>query len=169
MPDPTPKEPARRSRSRRTPSSIVPRGTSGVSAPTPDPDPKWLATTRDDWVEFWESPVSGHVVSSDLAGLRRLFTLLDRQERFWRAGMRKPTVLGSTGQLVVHPLIKTAIELEPKIQALAARYGGDPKSRLALTVGLGDAARSVADLTNDDILAGDVEPIDLVALDGGAG
>lgn len=169
MPDPTPKPPARRSRgrSRPRPSAIV--KTAPGAGLGPPAKPTWLAMTRDAWHEYWASPVSRTIVSSDLAGLRRLFEWSDVQERFRRAGMRKPTSLGSTGQLVLHPLLKAAMDLEPKIDALAARYGADPRGRLALTVGLGDAARSLADATNDEILAGDVEPIDLYAVDGGAG
>jgi hypothetical protein len=164
---PSPKPPERRSHGRRTP-ALVPRG-SKPPAVIPEPPDAWLAATKQAWTEYWSSPVASHIISSDLAGLRSLFVMRDRQERFWRAGMRKPTVQGSTGQLVVHPLVKAAIELEPKIQALADRYGANPRGRLSLTVGLGDAARSVADLTNDDVLAGDVAPIDLYAVDGDAG
>lgn len=166
MPGPLPTRPERRARGRKTPAPLLP-GPPGVAPPTPKDS--WLAVTKDNWAAYWSSPVSSHIVSSDLAGLRNLFTLQDRQERFWRAGMRKPTSLGSMGQLVVHPLIKAAIEMEPKIMALADRFGANPRGRLALMVGLGDAARSVADLTNEEILGGDLEPIDLHALDGGAG
>lgn len=167
MPDPTPKTPGRRSRGRSPArSSAVVKTVPGAGPPAKR---TWLAMTRDAWVEYWASPVSRTIVSSDLAGLRRLFEWIDVQERFRRAGMRKPTSLGSTGQLVLHPLLKAAMDLEPKIDALAARYGADPRGRLALTVGLGDAARSLADATNEEILAGDVEPIDLYSVDGGAG
>lgn len=142
-----------------------------VAEAPPPPDPKLLAVTKQAWADFWASPLVRLVsTSTDLMALRRLFMYYDEQERSMRLYRSQRLVPGSTGQMVVNPVLKAIAPSD--ILALEDRFGMSPRSRLQLGVILGDAARSLADLNAELDRDDDAdEPDDefdprLVALDG---
>jgi P27 family predicted phage terminase small subunit len=147
MPGPAPKRPENRSR--------VPRGSSmtvlpgGLAEPkiVPPPAPaKILGSTRRAWQAFWASPLAKHTIPTDHEALRRLFRLYDQRERYLIEGSKRTVSLGSTGQLVIHPLLKEVDAIDAKILTLEDRFGLSPMSRLKLQVTLGDASRSLEEL-----------------------
>ncbi|HET7030359.1 MAG TPA: hypothetical protein VFI34_07595 [Candidatus Limnocylindrales bacterium] len=147
----------------------------GLASP-PAPPKDLLAATIADWEAFWASEQARLVKPAHVPTLLRLFRIRDQAERFRRAGMRKPLVVGSTGQLVLNPLLKEASDLASKLLPLERDFGLTPKAWVDLGGALGDATRSLADLTAE--LQGDVEDAGdddagddprLLALDGGAG
>lgn len=104
--------------------------------------------TRTDWAEFWGSEQARLVKAAHVPALTRLFRLRDQAERFRRAGMKQPLVLGSTGQMVLNPLLKEASDLATKLLPLERDYGLTPKAWVDLGGALGDATRSLADLND---------------------
>ena len=113
----------------------------------PEPPPKMLAATKADWVEFWSSELSTLVKPADLPALRRLFSLQDERRRYMNAAEKDGRIqLGSTGQLVMHPLLKHMSTIDSQITALEDRFGLTPLARLKLGVNFGQAAKTLADL-----------------------
>ena len=165
-----PKPRAMRANTERQDIGLVRIGGRVAEAP-PAPDPKLLAITRTAWEEFWASPLARLVsTSTDLMALRRLFMFYDEQERSLRAYRRQRLTRGSTGQLVVNPILKAIAPGD--LLALEDRFGMSPRSRLQLGVILGDAARSLSDI-NAELDRDDVDELDdedddprLIALDG---
>lgn len=140
-----------------------------IAEAPPPPDARLLAVTRDAWIDFWSSPLARLVsTKTDLMALRRLFLWYDEQERALRAYRRRRLVTGSTGQMVLNPVLKAIAPGD--VLALEDRFGLNPRARLALGVILGDAQRSLADI-NAELDSDEDEPPDprLAAMDGPAG
>lgn len=153
-----PKPQALRANTERKDVGLVSIGARVAEAPPP-PDPKLLAITRQAWEEFWASPLARLVsTTTDLMALRRLFMFYDEQERSMRAYRRQRLTRGSTGQLVVNPILKAIAPGD--LLALEDRFGMSPRSRLQLGVILGDAARSLADINAELDSDGSDEPDD---------
>ena len=152
MPGPPPKSTDRCQRSNaRTSTGRAGAGLVVISGRSEPPDaPKGLlqATGRA-WTAFWESPLAGLVTPADHPSLARLFSLYDERERALRGFRRRRLVLGSTGQPVLNPLFGAMKALDAQILVIEDRFGLSPISRLRLGVALGDAARSLEELTRD--------------------
>jgi hypothetical protein len=114
-----------------------------------------LPATVAAWAAFWESSVAALVDrSSDLPSLRRLFLLYDKRARIEREVATSGMVtIGSTGQLVLHPLEKQLPVIDGQITALEDRFGLTPMARLKLGVTFGEAHRSL-DAMNERLNAG---------------
>lgn len=97
-----------------------------------------------DWTTFWASPQASHVVSAQLPALIRLFRMYEQRERFLTVGLEEPVLEGSTGQSVLHPLLKAVDTLDTKILALEDRFGLSPKSSVALAGEFDDATDAAA-------------------------
>jgi len=145
MPGPAPKRPENRSR--------VPRGAAltvltpkRALASVPKAPEGLREAISDDWITFWRSPLAAHTIATDVAGLERLFRLYEQRERYLEEAAENTLSLGSTGQVVLHPLVKEVDALDAKILALEDRYGLSPMSRLKLQVTLGDASKSLAEV-----------------------
>ncbi len=106
----------------------------------------WRKPTKDAWVEYWSSEVSGAAESVDLSALRRLFTMRDMQAACWARYEKDPYVDGSKGQPVANPSLDDALKLERAIVALEDRLGLSPKARANLSMAIGQAALTAADL-----------------------
>lgn len=132
----------------------------GPPMATPSPRPKLLKVTQDDWTAFWQSPQAAHVLPSHLPALRRLFDLRDQRERYAREGMKGPVGTGSTGQLVLSPLVKHLPTLDAAILALEDRFGLNPKFSIALSEGFDDASAAAA-RANEALAAGFEAPDEL--------
>lgn len=117
--------------------------TSGVGL-VPDPDPEWSVSTVEQWSDFWSSPLSGQVESSDYGALRRLFWLYDEIGRLIAAvGKTGRVVAGSQGQPRANPLYKQVSEFQAECRQLEDRFGLSPKARLALGISYAEAAMSL--------------------------
>jgi hypothetical protein len=113
----------------------------------PPPAPSGLLkATREDWVEFWRSPLGSLVVPADFPALRRLFTLCDERARALKGYRQERLVPGSTGQTVLNPLFGAMKAADAEIRALEDRFGLSPIARLRLGVALGEAAKSLDEL-----------------------
>lgn len=125
----------------------------------PPSDHRWLAATKQAWVDLWQSEmVNAYNQVTDVPALRRLFGLRDQRERYSRAVASCPVVEGSRGQLVSHPLLAEIKTLDPEIRQLEDRFGLNPKARVSLGIKFGQAAASLADLNkgiSDDDDSGD--------------
>ncbi len=121
--------------------------------PEPDApeDLSELETGR--WHEFWTSPQASHVTVALIPALMRLFELRSLRERFLEVGLVEPVTEGSTGQLVVHPLIKQADVLTTQILALEDRFGLSSKASTALAGEFDDATNAAA-RANEALSAG---------------
>ncbi len=106
----------------------------------------WRKATKDAWVEYWASEVSGAAESVDLSALRRLFTMRDMQAACWARYEAEPYVDGSKGQPVANPSLDDALKLERAIVALEDRLGLSPKARANLSMAIGQAQMTAADL-----------------------
>lgn len=110
----------------------------------PDPDDGWSETTVAEWHSWWGSEVARLIEpESETPIVRRLFDLLDQAARFEAAGRLEPMVEGSTGQMVINPLLKHAQGLRDEARRDEAVLGRGPKRRLDLGIKFGDAARSL--------------------------
>jgi len=145
MPGPAPKRPENRSRQPRSTGITVIDGAKARIA-KPKPPEGLSAAVRESWDTFWASPLAAHTIATDVAALRRLFRLYEQRERYIEIAAEDTLSTGSTGQLVLHPLIKEVDTLDGKILALEDRYGLSPMSRLKLQVTLGDASKSLAEV-----------------------
>lgn len=152
---PAPKKPVDRLQRRNKPKApdlrIVAMNTEDVPSP-----PKGISKLlKDEWSEIWQSPLAAYWDrSSDLRPLRRLFSLYDKLAKFERVGLKDPLSRGSTGQRILHPMLKEADEMRKQILALEQQFGMTPMARLKLGIALGEAAKSLeqlnADLFDDD-------------------
>lgn len=104
------------------------------------------AVNAESWDTFWASPLAAQTIATDVAALRRLFRLYEQRERYIDEAAENTLSLGSTGQIVLHPLIREVDALDAKILALEDRFGLSPMARLKLQVTFGDASRSIAEV-----------------------
>lgn len=113
----------------------------------PEPDDGWSEATVAEWQAWWGSEVARLIEpESETPIVRRLFDLLDQAARFEAAGRAEPMVAGSTGQLVINPLLKHAQGLRDEARRDEAVLGRGPKRRLDLGIKFGDAARSLDEI-----------------------
>ena len=177
MPGPPPKPAERRQRRNKrdvgTVRSLATRAEGG-HPDHPEPGKGWLVGTTASWHGYWESDVSQLATKADHPALRRLWGYYDEQRRLLSNASKKRLVPGSTGQPVLNPLFKAALDLEKVISPLEDRFGLTPLSRLRLGVTFGDAHRSLADLNaeleaDDDDAGSDDDPrftvVDAEAID----
>ena len=119
----------------------------GVELAVPDPDEAWSASTVEQWRAWWASDVARMIdVASESPIVRRCFDLLDQAAKFEAEGRLQPMVKGSTGQMVINPLLKHAQALRDEARRDEAVLGRGPKRRLDLGIKFGDAARSLDDI-----------------------
>lgn len=146
MPGPAPKPPERRQRRNRpTTLRVVPGGTLG--RPVPPPPAGLLAATRREWETFWRSELARLIEpDTDLPALERLYRYYDEHRRVLREARKERLTIGSTGQMVLNPLLKYAESVAKEIRALEDRFGLTPRARLTLGIKFGEAARSLDDL-----------------------
>ncbi|MEK9723682.1 MAG: hypothetical protein VW405_09400 [Rhodospirillaceae bacterium] len=118
-----------------------------VELAVPDPGPDWSEATVAEWRAWWGSEVARLIEpESETPIVRRLFDLLDQAARFEAAGRLEPMVEGSTGQLVINPLLKHAQGLRDEARRDESVLGRGPKRRLDLGIKFGDAARSLDEI-----------------------
>lgn len=119
----------------------------GVAVAAPEPDEAWSDATVAEWRAWWASDVA-RLIEPDSEGpiVRRLFDLLDQAARFEAEGRKSPLVEGSTGQMVINPLLKHAQGLRDEARRDESVLGRGPKRRLDLGIKFGDAARSLDDI-----------------------
>lgn len=150
MPGPPPKPDDRRQgRGERTATKRA--GVGLVALPSGQLDPPMapaglLKATRDDWAEFWRSPLGSLVVPADYPAVRRLFTLYDERSRAYKGYRQERLVLGGNKQQALNPLLAAMGMLDKEIRALEDRFGLTPMARLRLGVALGEAAKSLDEL-----------------------
>lgn len=119
----------------------------GVKLAVPDPDAGWSDATVAEWSAWWGSDVARMIdPDSETPIVRRLFDLLDQAARFEAAGRLEPMIEGSTGQLVINPLLKHAQGLRDEARRDESVLGRGPKRRLDLGIKFGDAARSLDEI-----------------------
>ena len=147
------------------PLTAQPLRTLGLTAerpPVPPVPASLSARSRDQWERFWSSPLVRVLVPAlDVDAIETLFVLRDERQRAIQAGKKQRIVIGSTGQQVLNPLLKYALELQREIRAIEATLGLNPQSRLKLSVLLGDASRSLEDVNAD--LEADTDVADLLS------
>lgn len=119
----------------------------GVELVAPDPGESWSEATVAEWDAWWASDVARMIdAASEAPIVFRCFDLLDQAARFEAVGRSEPLVEGSTGQLVINPLLKHAQGLRDEARRDEAVLGRGPKRRLDLGIKFGDAARSLDDV-----------------------
>jgi hypothetical protein len=122
----------------------------------PAPMASWLSPTKREWIELWDSPLAGHIQSTDVDAYYRCFGYRDEMMRHRRAAaaMRKralaeplvETEKGPAGNPlfdVANALDKTVIAIESKACALEDRLGLTPKARLNIGISM-ERGRSLA-------------------------
>jgi P27 family predicted phage terminase small subunit len=106
-----------------------------------------LKSTQSLWTTFWQSPLAQTVdPQSDMAAIRRYFSLSDERERIYRGFRRKRMVLGAAGQKVLNPMGRALHAFDSELRQLEDRLGLTPRARLTLGIQLTEAARSLAEL-----------------------
>lgn len=149
--------------------------TGGLATTAPPEPPRGLLkSTQGDWTTFWASDQARLVKAAHLPALVRLFQLRDERTRCYLAVRKTRLVAGSMGQPRRSPLYDVLATLDGEIHRLERDFGLTPKAWVDLGGALGDATRSLADLTADldDVEREDAgEPPDprLLVVDGGAG
>jgi P27 family predicted phage terminase small subunit len=128
-----------------------PQGQGLDSNPAPKPPVPVSAKVRRYWQAYWSSPVSQVVDPNvDAFLLVRWITYVDEWETATKTlhaeGM---TVVGSTGQTVLHPLARLRASLETELSAIEQRLGLDPKSRALLGIAVNQYKKSASDLVAD--------------------
>lgn len=120
-----------------------------ADAAVPAPPAEISEAAKAEWASLWASPLAKtYDIRSDVAALRRLFKLRHKLAVYEQLPLDEEVVTGSTGQMVMHPLVKQADSLRSQIVQLEDRFGLSPIARLKLGVTLGDATRSLEDLNN---------------------
>jgi phage terminase small subunit len=135
---------------------IAPNTKLSVAVPTPPTG--LLATTKQQWAEFWASDIAVLLQYSDLAAVHRLFELRDEYERCYREVRKTKTTripakynregdvveeadeirhsgrigLGSTGHFTVSPEAKLMQGLAAEIRQIEDRLGLNTRSRAGL-------------------------------------
>ena len=110
---------------------------------TGPPDARWSLVTVQRWYEYWSSYVAKVVEVVDLPAVRRLFDMIDRQERLWE-------IIDDEGYVVsteksgdkAHPLLAVIDQLDKRIDRLESQFGVRPLARARL--GLKTAAAMAA-------------------------
>lgn len=116
----------------------------GVDVVAPEPAEHWLAATVIEWWSWWGSPAARYILpESETEIVYRMFDLLDRAARCEQSADGETLVRGSTGQLVINPLLKYAQSLRDEARKDEAVLGRGPKHRLSLGVKLGEAKKSL--------------------------
>lgn len=119
----------------------------GVELEAPAAGEGWSGETVAEWDAWWASDVARMIdVASEAPIVFRCFDLLDQAARFEAVGRSEPLVEGSTGQMVINPLLKHAQGLRDEARRDEAVLGRGPKRRLDLGIKFGDAARSLDDV-----------------------
>lgn len=119
----------------------------GVELEVPPAGEGWSEATVAEWDAWWASDVARMIdVASEAPIVFRCFDLLDQAARFEAVGRSEPLVEGSTGQMVINPLLKHAQGLRDEARRDEAVLGRGPKRRLDLGIKFGDAARSLDDV-----------------------
>lgn len=115
-----------------------------VEVVAPEPAEHWLAATVIEWWSWWGSPAARYISpESETAIVCRMFDLLDRAAVCEEAAVGCFLVKGSTGQMVINPLLKYAQSLRDEARKDEATLGRGPKHRLSLGVKLGEAKKSL--------------------------
>ena len=119
----------------------------GVELAVPEPGDGWSDATVAEWGAWWRSEIARMIEpESETPIVRRCFDLLDQAARFEAAGREQPLVEGSTGQMVINPLLKHAQALRDEARRDESVLGRGPKRRLDLGIKFGDAARSLDEI-----------------------
>lgn len=124
---------------------------------TPAPRADWLAATKRAWLDLWSSSLASTIIETDLPALDRYFTTLDEHTRATRAYRRQRLVIGSKGQLAIHPMGKHARDLAVELRQMEDRFGLTPMSRLKLGHQWGSTAMTLDDL-NKQLEGADADP-----------
>ncbi len=116
----------------------------GVEVVAPEPAEHWLASTVIEWWSWWGSPAARYIIpESETEIVFRCFDLLDRAAVCEQEADGATLVPGSTGQMVINPLLKYAQSLRDEARKDEAVLGRGPKHRLSLGVKLGEAAKTL--------------------------
>jgi P27 family predicted phage terminase small subunit len=150
----------RRNKPKAADSQVVKINTSSMP-----PAPRMSRTLQDSWKTLWRSELAAHWNhDSDLLAMKRLFSLYDRLAKYEKEAGTEALVRGSTGQLVMNPLLKAADTLRGQILALEDRFGLTPMARLKLGIALGSASQSLEEmnkrLASDDAEADEIDDDD---------
>lgn len=115
-----------------------------VSAvPVPPAAKTWLAPTKQDWEEYWRSPVAALMITSSEPALRRLFDLRDEWERAMRVHRRKRIHTEESGRQRNSPQLDAIRQLESLIRPLEDRFGLSPGSAAKLGINVAKYKRSL--------------------------
>ena len=109
-------------------------------AVAPDPDPTWYKSVRGEWSTFWDSEQALYVEAAELPQVLRLFDMRDMRERCRRQVRKSPTVEGSAGQPVSHPLAAEVHKYDSAIAQLERVLGLGGLNRMGLGIASADAA-----------------------------
>lgn len=115
------------------------------AALSPDPPKQWLARSKEQWADFWVSPLAQLVLPVDVPAVERLFSAYDRLARAEAIYRKQPVVAGSMGQQVLNPMAGEMHALAKEITTLEDRLGVTPLARLKLGVKFGEARQALAD------------------------
>lgn len=153
MPGPAPKRADERSARAKTPAKtsidveVLPACTDPAIVPAPPPG--LPADVAGEWAALWASPIAATIATTDLPALRRLYRLRSQHHQLLELAGEALLSLGSQGQVVLHPALKAAKELEPAICALEDRFGLSLRARQSLGIRMGalaDVAKRHPDL-----------------------
>ncbi len=111
----------------------------------PKPDRYWLAQTKKQWGDFWQSKVAGEInLALDQSAVFRLFSLYDERERCYRLYRKERMVEGSRKQPIINPLGRVLGQLDNQIRQMEDRLLMNPKARRQ--AGIVEAGASIDDL-----------------------
>jgi P27 family predicted phage terminase small subunit len=123
---------------------------------TPQPPSGLLKVTKQRWQTYWGSELARATREAHLPMVERLFQRYDERERAYRTVRKDGRVtIGSTGQMVAHPLLRYIDNCDSEIRQLEDRLGLSPRGMAQLGSSFATAARSLDDLnhaleTDDD-------------------
>ena len=115
----------------------------GAEFTKPKPKHQWLAATKRNWKNYWNSELASTAQSVDLPAFFRLFQFYDEVDRanrmILKLGNNGLLSVGSQGQPKVNPLIDLTIKLESSILKLEQELGLTPLARQRLGIAFGEA------------------------------
>lgn len=149
---PIPKPAERRQRRNKPGAALV--VSSSTRSRVPAPPAGLLKSTVARWLTYWNSELARAARESHIPTVERLFQRYDERERAYRT-IKLPVekgggrvTIGSTGQLVAHPLLKYIDSCDAEIRQLEDRLGLSPRAMAALGASFASAQKSLDDLNS---------------------
>lgn len=124
------------------------KGLPGGQLAKPAPPGNLCDEATAQWDAYWESTAAGVQTPADRGVVLRWIDAVDRYLRTLGEADKRPTVTGSTGQLVVNPLYKIAQDALATVERAEKQLGIGALNRAGLGIAVINEQRSLQDMNS---------------------